>query len=235
MLNLAGPSYDFGNVLFAVLAECEHARRGLLPNEAAARLTETVRGKLATIHESYAELGGTRPYWEELEREVMERALPQYVPAAVEQTRLERCHYDLWRQGDPAARAVFALIGLVLGGLIVKAPFIPIWEDTFAFLLALSGILYPEIKQLYFDRRHTRFLNRLIAKAEKYQKSDSLRYAAVGLPAETAAEEGKPAATAAPAATAPKEKKPGPRRRRAAEEAARPGDGPPPEQGKNRA
>ena len=177
MLNLAGPSYDFGNVLFAVLAECEHARRGLLPNEAAARLTETVRGKLATIHESYAELGGTRPYWEELEREVMERALPQYVPAAVEQTRLERCHYDLWRQGDPAARAVFALIGLVLGGLIVKAPFIPIWEDTFAFLLALSGILYPEIKQLYFDRRHTRFLNRLIAKAEKYQKSDSLRYA----------------------------------------------------------
>ena len=40
MINLAGSSYDYGNVLFAVLQECEHRRRGLLPNEAEARLRE---------------------------------------------------------------------------------------------------------------------------------------------------------------------------------------------------
>ena len=30
VLNLAGSPFDFGNVLFAVLQECEHRRRGLL-------------------------------------------------------------------------------------------------------------------------------------------------------------------------------------------------------------
>ena len=176
MLNLAGSSYDFGNVLFAVLQECEHVRRGLLPNEAEGRLKETARAKLADIRQSYEELGGTRPYWEDLEREVLEAMLPQYLPAALEQTRMERNSYDLWRQGDPAARAILTLIGLILGGLIVKAPFIPIWEDAFAFFLAAGFFLYPEIKQLYFDRRHARFLNRLIVQAEKYQKDSRLHY-----------------------------------------------------------
>jgi len=176
MLNLAGTSYDYGNVLFAVLQECEHVRRGLLPNEAEARLRETARSKLAEIRVSYEERGGTDPYWNDLEREVLEVTLPQYLPAAVEQTRLERCSYDLWRQGDPAARAAFTLLGLILGGLIVLAPFIPIWEDAFAFVLAVAGFLYPEMKQLFFDRRHARFLNRLIVQAEKYQKDSRLHY-----------------------------------------------------------
>src|SRR3954454_17398970 len=103
MLNLAGTSYDFGNVLFAVLQECEHQRRALLPNQAAARLQEIARAKLAEIHESYTELGGTGAYWHQLEREVMETALPQYIPEAVEKPRLDREIYDLWRRGDRAA------------------------------------------------------------------------------------------------------------------------------------
>jgi len=106
----------------------------------------------------------------------METALPQYIAEAVEQTRLERDNYDLWRQGDPVARALFGLLGLVIGGLIVKAPFIPIFEDTFAFLLTAAGLLYPEVKKSYFDYRHSRRLNRLITHAEKYQKNQRLHY-----------------------------------------------------------
>ena len=77
---------------------------------------DAARLKLAEVRESYEECGGTPAYWGDLEREVLETALPQYIPAAVEQTRLETGHYDLWRQGDPVARAVFALVGLLLGG-----------------------------------------------------------------------------------------------------------------------
>jgi len=176
MLNLAGASYDLGNVLYAVLQDCEHVRRGLLANEAEARLRETARRKLEKIRESYEEMGGTRTYWEELEREVMEAALPEYIPAAVEQTRVEKNSYDLWRKGDPAARALLTLIGLILGGLIIRVPFIPIVADAFAFVLAGAFFLYPEIKQLYFDRRHARFLNRLILQAEKYQRDQRLHY-----------------------------------------------------------
>jgi hypothetical protein len=176
MLNLAGSSYDYGNVLFAVLQECEHNRRALLPNEAEARLRETARAKLAEIRESYEECGGTEPYWQELEREVLETALPQYIPAAVEQNRLEKSNYDLWRGGEPAARAAFGLLGLLIGALIIAIPWIPIFEDAFAFALAAAGFLYPEIKKTTFDYRHARLLNRLIAHGEKYQKDQRLHY-----------------------------------------------------------
>ena len=208
MLNLAGPSYDYGNVLFAVLQECEHQRRALLPNEAAARLAEIAREKLAAIRASYEERGGAPGYWQQLEREVLATALPQYVPAALEQNRLERTRYDLWRQGDPAARALFGLLGLVLGGLIIAAPFIPIFEDTFAFLLTLAGLLYPEIKKGFYDIRHSQLLNRLIKQAEKYQKSQPAQYVTEAeMAAEMAAVGTGPARvadSAAPVAAAPR-------------------------------
>jgi len=175
-LNLAGPSYDFGNVLFAVLQECEHRRRGLLANEAERGLYEVARAKLEQVHRSYLESGGTPDYWRDLEREVLETAMPQYVAAAIEETRLERTNYDLWRRGDPLARACWALGALALGGLIVLLPFIPIFEDSFAFLLAAAGLFYPEIKRAHFQLRHTRALNRLIAGAEAYQTDRRIHY-----------------------------------------------------------
>ena len=176
MLNLAGPAYDLGDILFAVLQECEHGRRAFAPDEAEERLGETARAKLDEIHESYEECGGTEPYWRMVEREVMETALPQYIPAAIEQTRLEASNYDLWRRGDPVARAAFGLLGLVIGGLIIAIPWIPIFEDAFAFVLALAGVLYPEVKKTAFDYRHSRLLNRLIVQAEKYQRNEKIQY-----------------------------------------------------------
>jgi hypothetical protein len=176
MLNLAGPAYDLGEVLFAVLQECEHARRAFAPDEAPERLRETARAKLGEIRESYEESGGTEGYWRLVEREVMETALPQYVPAAIEQTRLEAGHYDLWRRGDPLARAAYGLLGLVIGGLIIALPWIPRIENTFAFFLAVAGLLYPEIRKIFFDHRHSRLLNRLIVQAEKYQKNRPVQY-----------------------------------------------------------
>jgi hypothetical protein len=175
-LNLAGPSYDFANVLFAVLQECEHRRRGLLAHEAERDLYEVARAKLEQIHRSYLENGGTADYWRDLEKEVLATAMPQYVAQAIEETRLERTNYDLWRRGDPVARATWALGALVLGALIVLLPFIPIAEDTFAFLLALAGLFYPEIKRVHYHLRHTRALNRLIADAEAYQRNRRIHY-----------------------------------------------------------
>ena len=176
MLNVAGSEFDFGPVLFAVLQECEHQRRGLAADEAGEKLLEIARRKLAEIRESYEECGGTAPYWADLEREVLETSMPQYIPAAIEQTRLEASSYDVWRRGDPVARALFALLGLALGGLIIAIPWIPIFEDAFAFLLALGGLLYPEIRKTAFDYRHSHLLNKLIARAEKYQYDSRIHY-----------------------------------------------------------
>lgn len=176
MLNLAGSAYDFGNVLFAVLQECEHARRGLPPDEARARLMDLARRKLDEVRASYEELGGTPGYWQELEREVLETSMPQYVPAAVEQTRLEKSGYDVWRRGDPPARILFGLAALLVGALLIVLPPYLLAERFFALLLAVAGFLYPEMKQAYFDFRHSRLLNRLIVQAEKYQKNSRIQY-----------------------------------------------------------
>lgn len=176
MLNVAGSSFDFGNVLFAVLQECEHVRRGLSPEDAEERLLEAARRKLAEIHESYVENGGTPAYWEELEREVLETSLPAYIPEAIEQTRLEKSGYGVWRRGDAVARMVFTLGGLALAWLIIKSPFIWIAEDILAAVLAVGGLLFPEIMQLVANFRHSRFLNGMILEAEKYQKNSRIHY-----------------------------------------------------------
>jgi len=171
MMNLAGPSFDFGNVLFTVLQECEH-RRGSLSDESAENdLREIARRKLEAMHRTYSECAGTPAYWREVEHEVLETALPRYVHAAIEQTRLERNHYDLWRGGDLASRLLWGLLGLVIGGIIIEVPFIPIFWKPFAFITAGSGFIYPELKRMAFDFRHSRLLNRLVRGGEKYQKN----------------------------------------------------------------
>ena len=175
-LNLAGSSFDFGNVLFAVLQECEHRRRGLVEKDASRKLLEIARDKLGEIQESYVESGGSDAYWQELEREVMENALPQYTAAALEQNRLERSNYDLFRSGDAVARGMLAVGGLLLGALIITIPPPLLWEDALAAVLAGGGFFWPEIKRTLADYRHSRFLNKLIVQAEKYQKDSRIHY-----------------------------------------------------------
>ena len=133
--------------------------------EAAAKLSEIARQKLAEIELCHREAGGAPAYWRELQSEVLDTALPQYCRAAAAQTRLELAGYGLWRQGDPLSRALLGLAGLTAGGLIVRIPFIPIFEDTFAFVLAAAAFFYPEIRRGFFDWRYSRLLNRLVVQA----------------------------------------------------------------------
>ena len=99
MLNIAGPEYDFGSVVFVVLQECEHRRRGFDDDEAEEQLLRVARGKLAKIRQAYDEFGGAPAYWKVLETEVLETAMPQYIDAAREMTALERSNFGVWRGG----------------------------------------------------------------------------------------------------------------------------------------
>jgi hypothetical protein len=176
MLNIAGPEYDFGNVVFVVLEECEHRRRGLDDDEADDALMRVARGKLAKIRQAYDEFGGAPAYWKVLETEVLETAMPQYIAAAREMTALERSNFGIWRGGDPAARFTFALAGLLLGSILIALPFVKIVEAMFAFALAFLGFIYPELKRYTHERRHFRMLNRLVTEAARYQQNAKLHY-----------------------------------------------------------
>lgn len=176
MLNIAGPEYDFGSVVFAVLEECEHRRRGFGDDEAEEQLLRVARAKLAKIKQAYDEFGGSAAYWKVLETEVLETAMPQYLEAAREMTSLERAKFGVWRGGDPAARFAFALGGLLLGSIIIALPFVKIVEAMFAFALAGLGFIYPELKRYTHERRHFRVLNRLVNDATQYQHNAKLHY-----------------------------------------------------------
>jgi hypothetical protein len=176
VLNIAGPDYDYPSVVFAVLQECEHRRRGWEAEEFEIRANATAREKLAQIRKAFDEFGGSAPYWETLEKEVLTVVMPQYVEEAGAINESEKSGFGVWRGGDPAARAAFALIGLIVGSIIIALPWIPIFEDLFAFALTAAGALYPDIVRYTYERRHARTLNRLITESAAYQENARLHY-----------------------------------------------------------
>ena len=176
MLNLSGPEFDFGRVVYAVLEECEHRRSGFTLDHFDKQVADTAAEKLEQIHAAYVEAGGANAYWEDVKREVMTTALPAYAMPAADMTRLERNGFDVFRKGDLAARGMLALGGLILGSIIVAMPWIPIMEDAFAFLLTAAGFFYPDLVRFMYERRHARLLNEIITDAEKYQETEKLRY-----------------------------------------------------------
>ena len=56
------------------------------------------------------------------------------------------------------ARVTYVLSGLALGGLMVWAPFIPIWEKWFPFVLALAAFFLPDAQLAFHRRRYARAL-----------------------------------------------------------------------------
>lgn len=177
VLNLAGPEYDFGHVVYAVVAECEHRRRSFDGDTIEEDLLGVAREKLAEIKEAYEEFSGSAAYWETLEREVLRTVIPQYADEARVYNELERTNFNVWRGGDVAARALFALAGITVGGIIVALPFIPIFEDIFAFGLAGASFFYPDLKRYMFERRHMRRLNQLVLESAVYQQRHDLHFA----------------------------------------------------------
>ena len=176
VLNIAGPEYDFGSVVFVVIGECEHRRRGYDRDELEFGLMEVAKEKLEKIRAAYDEFGGSPAYWSALEKEVLQTAMPQYLEAAEAMNEMERQSFGVWRAGDPLSRTVFGLGGLVVGGLVKTLPFVPTLENMFVFALAAAGFMYPELKRYTHERRHVRTLNRLVADAAAYQANAKLHY-----------------------------------------------------------
>lgn len=176
MLNIVGSEYDFCRVLFVVLQECEHRRRSFDANELQEGLTAVAREKLAQIKRAYDEIGGSVSYWRMLEREVIGTALPQYIDQAASMNALEQTGFKVFRGGDLAARFIYALGGLLIGSVIIALPFIPIFESLFAFALTAAGFVYPDLVRYMWERRHARFLNRLVTEADLYQQSARANY-----------------------------------------------------------
>jgi VIT1/CCC1 family predicted Fe2+/Mn2+ transporter len=176
MLNIAGSEYDYAQVVYVVLQECEHRRRGFEEETFDHDVRACAAEKMAEIKAAYDEFGGSAPYWEALDKEVEEVVVPQYLACARAETELERNDFYIWRGGDLAARFVFALIGLFIGSIIIALPFVPIFEDMFAIALMVAGFIYPDLKRFMFERRYMKVLNRIVSDSARYQDNAKLHY-----------------------------------------------------------
>lgn len=104
---------------------------------------------------------------ERVDRLVSDVVIPGYVRVAVQFTARERRDFY---HAPPAFRLLervgLALAGALVGWLVVKAPFIPLWSKEWVFPFFLSGLVYPELRRVFQVRRYGIDLDRLVADAD---------------------------------------------------------------------
>jgi hypothetical protein len=94
--------------------------------------------------------------------------VPAYARMAASFTARERNDFFLVTgAARPFERVGFAVAGLVLGGLVVWAPFIPLWSREWIAIFGLGGIFVPELRRYLAWRRYEGALNDLVARSDR--------------------------------------------------------------------
>jgi hypothetical protein len=101
---------------------------------------------------------------DELGRKVV---LPAYARLATRFTRRER--NDFYLLPEPLhgiERFGWGVAGMGLGGFVVWAPFIPLWEKEWVLPFVALGLLFPNIRRYFTLRRYQSDLNGIVAHAD---------------------------------------------------------------------
>lgn len=150
-----------------LIAAAERRRPGLglwTPASEAA-LRETFAGELAEARRNFLELFDDKPYFDKLERTLLDVCFPRYARLAEAQTALEHQGYGVWRGGDLLARGALAAGGIFLGAFLSRAPFIPIpatWDWLVFSLTAIGAPFLPDLQVWMHHRRYAKGLERII-------------------------------------------------------------------------
>lgn len=107
----------------------------------------------------------------ELERQVDELirkvVVPAYARLAAPFTLGERNGFYLVAEPlHTAERVAWAVLGIGLGVLAIRAPFIPIWADEWVLVFMVGGLLFPNLRRYFALRHYESELNRLVARAD---------------------------------------------------------------------
>jgi len=152
-----------------VIAHLERRRSELAADEAA--VAAEVERALAPVRDAYRESALPTPYFAALETEIREIVPRRWREAAREFTDLEARAFGSWRRGDVYARVSYVFVGLVVGGLCLRAPFIPIWEKWFPFALAAGSWWLPDLQALWHRRGYARRLGGIVQEISSRQRA----------------------------------------------------------------
>ncbi len=159
--------FSAAKVTLQVLEHLERIRARIVGDEAL--VLAEVKEALVPIRKAYEESQLPLPYYEGLEQEIVGFVPGEWRSVALGYTGKEQREFGLWRGGDPVARITYVFVGLLIGGLCVELPFIPIWEKWFPFLLAFSAWWLPNAQVAFHKRRYARALGGISVKMAKLQ------------------------------------------------------------------
>lgn len=157
---LVNEEFAARRVTTEVLGHLERRRGQIAGDEAAVR--HEVDRALVPLRDAYRESALPPAYFAALEEELREVVPARWRSAASAFTALEARAFGSWRGGDVYARVVYLFVGLLVGGLCVAAPFIPIWEKWFPFALALGAWWLPDAQAAWHRRRYARRLGEIV-------------------------------------------------------------------------
>ena len=162
--------YTAQAVATEVLEHLERRRPALVASgEGEALVRKEIETVMEPIRRSYADLEMPGSYLEALEEEVKAVMPARWTAVAGPFTRLEQAQFRLWRGGDVVARLTYVAAGLLLGGLTVAAPFIPIWGDWFPFAMAIGAWWLPDLQVRWLKRRYARALGDIVLELARAQ------------------------------------------------------------------
>jgi hypothetical protein len=147
-------------VAMEVIARFERRRAEIAGDEGAVR-AEFERA-LVPLREAYRESALPPAYFAALEQELGEVLPARWRAAAAPFTAIEGRAFGSWRGGDVYSRVLYVFAGLVVGGLCVAAPFIPIWEKWFPFALAAAAWWLPDAQAAWHRRQYARRLGAIV-------------------------------------------------------------------------
>jgi hypothetical protein len=102
-----------------------------------------------------------------VDERVRKVVVPAYARLAAPLTVRERNDFYLAPAGlHGLERLASAAAGMLLGGFIVWAPFIPIWSKELILVAGVGGLVFPELRRLLALRRYQAELNKMVSRAD---------------------------------------------------------------------
>ncbi len=126
------------------------------------RLREIVRNQELALPDAARD-----DFFHEVNDYVRHVVVPAYARLAGRFTGRERNDFYLTPESlHGLERLGWGAAGMLLGGLVVWAPFIPIWSKEWVLLFAVGGLVFPNLRGFLVTRRYETDLNRLVAHAD---------------------------------------------------------------------
>ncbi len=155
-------------VAMDVLEHLERRRPAIVDDPAAVDLE--VETALVPVRRAYADSELPKVYIEALAEEIASSVPARWRTIALPFTKQEKEGFGLWRGGDAVARLTYVFAGMVVGGLMVAAPFIPIWDKWFPFVLAIAAWWLPDLQMRSHRKKYARELGAIVTQLDGAQR-----------------------------------------------------------------